>query len=306
MPVKTTPGPGPVTRAHREPLRLATPPAQRVVWVYAITDDLDPDQFAGLAGVGGERVRTVAEAGLTAVVGSVEAQAFGEDALASLLGGLDNIERVGRAHHQVIARAAAGGAPVLPLRLATVYPDDDTVRALLARRRGEFAGLLARFRDTVEWGVQIYGPSDQQDGADSLADTIDWVLADIADASQRQPDVRPALRARPGADDPQRRLPAARRSGRGVPGGRARAGRGRSRDPGRRERPLAAVLLRRPARRLIRAARGTIAGHPARLCETPALAGQERPGPAPRGPRRAAADRRRRADGIRRGHGCLT
>ena len=145
--------------------------AQRVVWVYAITNDLGPHQFAGLAGVGGEPVRTVAEAGLTAVVGSVEARAFGEDALASLLDGLDNIERVGRAHHQVIARAAAGGAPVLPLRLATVYPDDDTVRALLARRRGEFAGLLARFRDTVEWGVQIYGPTDQQDGAGARSRT---------------------------------------------------------------------------------------------------------------------------------------
>jgi hypothetical protein len=191
MPVKTMSGIGPATRRHRPPLRLATPPAQQVVWVYAITDDLGPRQFAGLAGVGGERVRTVAEAGLTAVVGSVEARAFGEDALASLLGGLDNIERVGRAHHQVIARAAAGGAPVLPLRLAAVYPDDDTVRALLARRRGEFAGLLARVRDTVEWGVQIYGPADQQDGADSLADTINWVLADIADASQRQPAVDP-------------------------------------------------------------------------------------------------------------------
>jgi hypothetical protein len=191
MPVKTMSGVGPATRSRRQPLRLATPAAQRVVWVYAITDDLGPRQFTGLAGVGGERVRTVAEAGLTAVVGSVEARAFGEDALASLLGGLDNIERVGRAHHQVIARAAAGGGPVLPLRLATVYPDDVTVRALLARRRGEFAGLLARFRDTVEWGVQIYGPADEQDGADSLADTIDWVLADIADTSQRQPAVDP-------------------------------------------------------------------------------------------------------------------
>jgi hypothetical protein len=191
MPVKTMSGAAPATRSRRLPLRLATPAAQRVVWVYAITDGLGPRQFAGLSGVGGERVRTVAEAGLTAVVGSVEARAFGEDALASLLGGLDNIERVGRAHHQVIARAAAGGGPVLPLRLATVYPDDDTVRALLARRRGEFAGLLARFRDTVEWGVQIYGPAGQQEGADSLADTIDWVLADIADASQRQPAVDP-------------------------------------------------------------------------------------------------------------------
>ena len=109
MPVKMMSGLGPATRGPPAspsgwPLR-----GQRVVWVYAITDDLGPDQFAGLAGVGGERVRTVAEADLTAVVGSVEARAFGEDALASLLDGLDNIERVGRAHHQVIARAAAGG-----------------------------------------------------------------------------------------------------------------------------------------------------------------------------------------------------
>jgi hypothetical protein len=191
MPVKTMTGVDLAMRSRHQPLRLATLPSQRVVWVYAITDDLGPHSFAGLAGVGGERIRTVAEAGLAAVVGSVQARAFGEEALATLLSGLDNIERVGRAHHQVIARAAAGGAPVLPLRLATVYPDDDTVRALLARRRGEFANLLARFQDTVEWGVQVYGPADQQDGPDSLADTIDWVLADIADASQRQPAVDP-------------------------------------------------------------------------------------------------------------------
>lgn len=187
MSAKTMSGTGVVARSRWPSLGLAAPAGNRVVWVYAITDDLAPRQFAGLAGVGGERIRAVADAGLTAVVGSVEARAFGEDALASLLGGLDNIERVGRAHHQVIARAAAAGGPVLPLRLATVYPDDDTVRALLARRRGEFAGLLARFRDTVEWGVQVYGPVDQQDAADTLADTIDWVLTDIADASHRQP-----------------------------------------------------------------------------------------------------------------------
>ena len=35
--------------------------------------------------------------------------------------------------------------------------------------------------------MQVYAPVDQQDGADTLADTIDWVLTDIADASQRQP-----------------------------------------------------------------------------------------------------------------------
>jgi hypothetical protein len=191
MVLKTMSGSGLAARRRWQPLRVPGPAGDRVVWVYAITGDAGPREFQGLSGVGGERVRVVADAGLAAVVGSVEARAFGEEALASLLGGLDNIERVGRAHHQVIARAAAGGGPVLPLRLATVYPDDDTVRALLARRRGEFASLLARFTDTVEWGVQVYGPADQQDSADTLADTIDWVLADIADASQRQPAMDP-------------------------------------------------------------------------------------------------------------------
>ena len=142
MAVKTMSGSGLAARPRWQPLRTAGPAGNRVVWVYAITDDLGPREFPGLSGVGGERIRVVADAGLAAVVGSVEARSFGEDALASLLGGLDNIERVGRAHHQVIARAAAGGGPVLPLRLATVYPDDDTVRALLARN-GSCPGVRA-------------------------------------------------------------------------------------------------------------------------------------------------------------------
>ena len=184
-------------------LRLGEPdrgwPTDTVVWVYAITDHLAPGRLAGLTGVGGEAVRPVSEAGLTAVVGTVAAQAFGEQALASLLGGLDNIERVGRAHHRVIAGTAAGGGPVLPLRLATVHPDDDTVRALLAWRHDEFIGMLDRFRNTVEWGVQMYGPagpSDEVERAEDLADAIDAALSDFAVDSRRQPAEDPRLTER--------------------------------------------------------------------------------------------------------------
>jgi hypothetical protein len=186
--------------------RLPDPRQDQVVWVYAITDEQGARHFDGLTGVGGERVRLVTEAGLAAVVGSVDARAFGEQALARLLGGLANIERVGRAHHQVIAWAAAPGRPVLPLRLATLHPDDDTVRALLARRGGEFAGMLDRFRDTVEWGVQVYlasGPSqaladpdEAADRAEAFADAIDWALDDIAVVSRRQPTADPRLARR--------------------------------------------------------------------------------------------------------------
>lgn len=184
-------------------LRLGEPytgwAPETVVWVYAITDQFGPGRLAGLTGVGGETVRPVSEAGLTAVVGTVEAAAFGEQALSSLLGGLDNIERVGRAHHRVIAGTAAGGGPVLPLRLATVHPDDETVRALLAWRRDEFAGLLDRFRDTVEWGVQIYGPvgpADAVEHAEDVADAIDAALSDFAVDSRRQPAEDPHLTER--------------------------------------------------------------------------------------------------------------
>src|SRR5438067_250898 len=129
--------------------------AGQVVWVYAITDCLVPDQLSGLTGVAGERVRAVTEAGLTAIVGSVDAGKFGEHARPALLSDLASIERIGRAHHQVIACVATDG-PVLPLRLATVYPDDQTVRSLLGRSSAEFSVMLESFRGTEEWGVKVY------------------------------------------------------------------------------------------------------------------------------------------------------
>ena len=130
-------------------------PAKHVIWVYAITDRLVPEQLNGLTGVGGECVRAVSEAGLTAVVGSVDAEAFGEQARTTLLSDLASIERLGRVHHQVIACVAAEN-PVLPLRLATVYPSDQTVLARLRQSSSEFAVMLESFRGTEEWGVKVY------------------------------------------------------------------------------------------------------------------------------------------------------
>jgi hypothetical protein len=150
--------------SHRH-ARQHVPPGH-VVWVYAITDDLAPGQLGGLTGVGGEPVRSVTEAGLTAVVGSVEARTFGEQARADLMSDMASIERLGRAHHQVIACVAADG-PVLPLRLGTIYRDDHTVRTLLGRSSAEFAVILDSFRGTEEWGVKVY--AGEQDAASPQA-----------------------------------------------------------------------------------------------------------------------------------------
>ena len=89
------------------------------------------------------------------MVGSVDAETFGDHARATLLSDLASIERIGRSHHEVIACMAFDG-PVLPMRLATVYADDATVSALLARRSAEFTAMLESFRGMEEWGVKVY------------------------------------------------------------------------------------------------------------------------------------------------------
>jgi len=185
----------------------------KVVWVYAVASRLDSERLSGLAGVGGEPVRTISEADIHAVVGSVDAASFGENSIAGMLGDLADIEPIGRAHHEVVATIAAE-SPVVPLRLATIYPDDDTVSTLLAEHHAELTELLESLRGTQEWGVQVYlrpavgeavpagvaagvsaggdgtrltGPQQPWLEAEASANSIDQVLSDIAIVSRRQP-----------------------------------------------------------------------------------------------------------------------
>jgi len=176
------------------------------VWVYAVTTGLDPLRLSGLTGVAGEPVRAVTESGLSAVVGSLGDESAGGTPLSELLVGLTAIETTGRAHHDVIARLALN-VPVVPVRLATVYPDDTTIRVLLAERHAEFTVLLDSFRGTQEWGVKMYlepwadGAGDAAFGtlhgescqwprwgrAEEDAERIGYVLSDLAVATRRHP-----------------------------------------------------------------------------------------------------------------------
>ena len=124
-------------------------------WVYAITRLAAPERLLGVRGVGGEPVRRIERAGLTAVVGSVDPRRFGAE---RPRGGVDDIralEGLLRAHHQVV-QLLAGGGTVLPLRLGTVYRGDERVAALLEERRAEFEAALARIAGRTEWGVKLF------------------------------------------------------------------------------------------------------------------------------------------------------
>ncbi|NKZ74602.1 gas vesicle protein GvpFL [Rhodococcus hoagii] len=60
-----------------------------------------------------------------------------------------------RRHDAVVAAICAGGATV-PLRLATVYFDDDRVRTMLRDNAEQLGEALQQITDRSEWGVRAY------------------------------------------------------------------------------------------------------------------------------------------------------
>lgn len=129
------------------------------VYVYAVGDATlaEAGALPELVGVDRSPVRSVAAAGLAAVVSSVDAARFGEEQLRRSLEDLHWLESTARAHHGVVD-ALGRHQLVAPVRLVTLYDDDDGVRALLRQRTAEFAAALDRIRGRAEWGVKAFVP----------------------------------------------------------------------------------------------------------------------------------------------------
>jgi hypothetical protein len=126
------------------------------VWAYAVVDgEAAEHSFVRLQGVAGEPIRAVTGFGLTAVVGTVGLDEFGEEALRNNLEDLDWLAATARAHDAVIS-AIARGQPVVPLRMATVFLDDGRVRELLEARRADFVAALDRVTSREEFGVKAF------------------------------------------------------------------------------------------------------------------------------------------------------
>ncbi|MFM1722459.1 GvpL/GvpF family gas vesicle protein [Rhodococcus sp. PAM 2766] len=126
------------------------------VWVYAVTtEEPFPGGISGIRGVAGEELRTVTGSGFAAVVGTVRLDVFGEEALRRNLEDLDWLSETARRHDAVVAAICAGGATV-PLRLATVYFDDDRVRTMLRDNADQLGEALEQITDRSEWGVRAY------------------------------------------------------------------------------------------------------------------------------------------------------
>lgn len=131
-------------------------PAATATYVYAVCRGGDGAALAALPGQApGRPVRLLRFGELTAVVQDVPAAEFGEDALRERLTDRTELERCARAHHEVIA-AAAAAAPVLPFPLATIYRGDARAATALRADRDRLTAALRRITGRAEWGVKVY------------------------------------------------------------------------------------------------------------------------------------------------------
>src|SRR5438270_11096002 len=125
------------------------------VWMYGVTGGGAKVFTDGVAGVAGAPLRTIAAAGLTAIVGDVGDRDYGEAALRRNLEDLDWLARTARAHHAVLAAVAERG-PVVPMRLATRFASDAGGTGTLQERADDFRGALSLISARSEWGVKAY------------------------------------------------------------------------------------------------------------------------------------------------------
>ncbi|QGN31965.1 GvpL/GvpF family gas vesicle protein [Microlunatus sp. Gsoil 973] len=134
-------------------------------YIYLAARDIPDDAVTDLAGLEGQPVRLVRNAGLTAVVSTVDLADYGEQGLRRNLEDLGWLERVARTHDDVVHHVGRQTA-VAPWRLATIMLDDARVAQLLAHWSGELQASLDRVEGCSEWSVKMLTDLATEQGAE--------------------------------------------------------------------------------------------------------------------------------------------
>src|SRR5690349_8884911 len=122
-------------------------------YLFAVTRGVDLTAMGTHTALGETPVRVIESDGLQAVLSDVPFDEFSESALRQNLEQLPWVERVARAHDDVVRRIADSGT-VAPLRLVTLFADDSGVRSAIAEWRPQIEEALNRVEGRREWSVK--------------------------------------------------------------------------------------------------------------------------------------------------------
>jgi hypothetical protein len=159
---EAAPAAPPAPAARGEPQPQPSPPVDEgeLVWVYCVlaASAPQPDDLPGID----ERfpVERVDAAGLAALVSRVPRSEFAAEPLRENLNRLEWLERVARAHEAILESVLAR-ATIVPLRLCTLYENEDGVRGMLQQEHGALGDALAALVGREEWGLKLFVDSDK-------------------------------------------------------------------------------------------------------------------------------------------------
>ncbi len=136
----------------------------RGLYAYAITRGLGAENLEGRTGIGGAPLRLVEREGLGVLVSEVDLEDFGEEGLKRNLEDLAWLESVALAHDDV-ARFCADRGPTAPLRLATVFLGEESLRAQLAEWHEQAERALDRIEGRTEWSVKAFADTEAREAA---------------------------------------------------------------------------------------------------------------------------------------------
>ena len=134
-------------------------PSGEVLWAYCVLRSGEPlPDIEGVAS--GARVERVEAIDLSALVSRVPVAEFGAAPLRENLNDLAWLERVARAHEDVLERALEQ-TTLVPLRLCTIYESEQNVREMLEREHDTLAHALEALTGRQEWGVKLIADVDR-------------------------------------------------------------------------------------------------------------------------------------------------
>ena len=150
--------PGPAGREATAP--QPETPAQLGTYVYGVVWATDISFTEELSGLDADSpVTTVIEGPLAAVVSRVPLGEFEEDELRSHLSDIDWVERVARAHEAVLDDLCARTV-VVPMRMCTVYRNDENLCSMLLREAENLRSALEFLDGKLEWGLKVLAPGE--------------------------------------------------------------------------------------------------------------------------------------------------
>jgi hypothetical protein len=124
------------------------------LYLYAVARGLPEAALADRTGLRAAPLGQLYLDGLQAVTSEVDLDEFGEDGLRSNLEDLAWLEEVARTHDGVV-HTVADHAPVVPMRLATVFLGGQTLRERLHEWSPGLHASLDRVEGRQEWSVKV-------------------------------------------------------------------------------------------------------------------------------------------------------